>query len=78
MKTMTCKQLGGTCNKKFSAKTFNEIAAMSKKHGIEMYKKGDKKHIKIMKEMRKLMNNPNAMKNWMERKRKEFDALSED
>ena len=25
MKTMTCKQLGGACNKTFSADTFDEI-----------------------------------------------------
>lgn len=39
MKTMTCKQLGGACDKTFSANTFDEIVTMSKHHGMEMFKK---------------------------------------
>ena len=78
MKTMTCKQLGGVCDKEFHAKTFEEMAEMSKKHGMEMHEKGDEEHIKAMNDMKKLMNNPKAMKGWMERKKKEFDAILED
>lgn len=37
MKTMTCKQLGGACDKEFSANTFEEIAELSKQHGMEMH-----------------------------------------
>jgi hypothetical protein len=44
MKTMTCKQLGGACNQSFTATTFDEIAALSKKHGMEMFKK-ETRHI---------------------------------
>lgn len=55
MKTMTCKQLGGACDKEFHAKTFEEMAEMSKKHGMEMYKKGDEEHIKVMREMKELI-----------------------
>ena len=78
MKTMTCKQLSGACDKEFHAKTFEEMAEMSKKHGMEMYEKGDEEHIKVMKEMKELMNDPGAMKEWIERKQKEFDVLPED
>jgi len=78
MKTMTCKQLGGACDEEFHAKTFEEMAEMSKKHGMEMYEKGDEEHIKAMKEMKELMNDPDAMKEWIESKKKEFDALPED
>ena len=78
MKTMTCKQLGGACDKEFHADTFEEMAEMSKKHAYEMYKKGDEKHIKVMKEMMELMNSPNGMKEWMESKQKEFNALPKD
>jgi hypothetical protein len=77
MKTMTCKQLGGACDKEFHAKTFEEMAEMSKKHGTEMYEKGDEEHIKLMKEMMELMKDPEAMKEWIESKQKEFDALPE-
>ena len=78
MKTMTCKQLGGACDKEFHANTFNEMAEMSKKHGMEMYKKGDEKHIKAMKEMGNLMKDAKAMKKWFENKQKEFDKLPKD
>ena len=41
MKTMTCNQLGGDCDLEFHADTFDEIAEASKKHGMEMFQKGD-------------------------------------
>jgi len=72
---MTCKQLGGACNLEFSAETFEEIAEKSKKHGMEMYQKGDEAHLKAMSKIQDLMQNPNAMAEWMDNKRKEFEAL---
>jgi len=36
---MTCKQLGGACDKEFHANSFEEMADLSKKHGMEMFKK---------------------------------------
>jgi hypothetical protein len=77
MKTMTCKQLGGACDQEFSAETFNEIASMSKKHGMEMFQKGDEAHLKAIKEMQALLQTPDSMKEWMEDKKKEFEALQE-
>ena len=78
MKTMTCKQLGGACDKKFKANTFEEIAEMSKAHGMEMFQKGDVKHLKTMDDMQELMKTPGAMNEWFENKRKEFNSLRED
>lgn len=78
MKTMTCKQLGGACDKEFRASTFEEMAEMSKKHGMEMFQIGDAEHIEVMNGMKELMSNPEAMNKWMEGKRKEFEALPED
>jgi len=75
MKTMTCKQLGGACDVEFHAETFEQMAEQSKKHGMEMYQKSDEAHIKVMNNMKELMNDPKAMEEWMESKRKEFDAL---
>ncbi len=77
MKTMNCKQLGGACDKEFHADTFEEIAEMSKKHGMEMFQKNDELHLKAMNEMQDLMQKPEAMKDWFEKKKKEFDALPE-
>ena len=77
MKTMTCKQLGGACDKEFQANSFEEMAELSKKHGLEMFQKGDKAHLEAMNEMKELMKTPDAMKTWFETKRKEFEALPE-
>jgi len=78
MKTMTCKQLGGACDKEFHAESFDEIAEMSKQHGTEMFQKANPEHLKAMKDMMKLMKDPEAMKEWFEGKKKEFEALAED
>jgi len=78
MKTMTCKQLGGACDKEFHANSFEEIAEQSKKHGMEMFQKGDKAHLDAMNEMSGLMKDPKAMQEWFENKRKEFDSLTDD
>jgi hypothetical protein len=75
MKTMTCIQLGGACDLEFHANTFEEIAEMSKKHGMEMFQKKDAPHLQAMSEMQKLMKSPDDMKEWFEGKRKEFDKL---
>lgn len=75
MKTMTCKQLGGACDVEFHANTFEEMADMSKKHGMEMFQKGDKPHLKAMNDMQELMQSPEKMNQWFENKRKEFEAL---
>ena len=75
MKTMTCRQLGGACDEKFTANTFQEIAALSKQHGMEMHRRGDKAHREAMSEMQKHMGSPDSMAKWMESKRMEFDKL---
>lgn len=77
MKTMTCRQLGGACDKEFHANTFEEMAELSKKHGMEMYQKGDEKHVKAMNEMQGLMKSPEAMKDWYDKKRKDYNELPE-
>jgi hypothetical protein len=77
MKIMTCKQLGGACDKEFHADTFEEMAGQSKKHGMEMFQSGDEGHLKAMDEMQKLMQSPADMGKWFDEKRKEFDALPE-
>ena len=75
MKSMTCNQLGGACDHVFSAETFDEIAALSKAHGMEMFKKNDAHHLAAMEHMRSKIQAPDAMKSWFDGKRKEFNAL---
>lgn len=78
MKTMTCNQLGGACDEEFHAETFEEMAELSKAHGMEMAQKADQAHLAVMEKMKEGMNDPVAMKEWMENKQNEFDELPED
>jgi len=75
MKTMTCKQLGGACDKTFSAETFDEIVTMSKRHGMEMFEKKDKSHLGAMEEISVLMQDQSKMHEWFNQKKEEFNAL---
>ena len=75
MKTMTCNQLGGACDLEFHAETFEEMAEMSKNHGMEMFQKNDQTHLDAMNKMRNLMTTPDKMKEWFDQKRKEFEEL---
>ena len=77
MKTMTCKDLAGACDAEFHAETFDEMAEMSKKHGMEMLEQGDQAHIEAMEKMTGLMSDPEAMKEWFETVQKMFDSLPE-
>ncbi|GMN11674.1 hypothetical protein MTsPCn9_28570 [Croceitalea sp. MTPC9] len=78
MKTMTCKQLGGACDVEFSANTFEEIAELSKRHGMDMFQKKDAAHLEAMIAMKTLMESPEAIQAWFQNKRNEFDALPEE
>jgi len=78
MKTMTCKQLGGACDKQFQANTFEEMAELSKQHGMEMFQKQDRAHLDAMMKMQSLMQKPQEMQDWFESKRIEFEALKGD
>ncbi|HIG43422.1 MAG: DUF1059 domain-containing protein [bacterium] len=77
MKLMTCKQLGGGCDLEFQANTFEEMAELSKKHGMEMHQAQDSARLEAMQEMQTLMQNPENMEKWYESKRQEFEALPE-
>jgi len=74
---MTCNQLGGACDLEFHAETFDEIAKMSHDHGKEMFQQNDEAHLNAMQEMRSKMNEPDSFQNWMDSKRKEFEAIPE-
>lgn len=75
---MTCQQLGGACEMAFHAETFEEIAELSKAHGMEMFRIGDKAHLAAMQQMQELMKSPEAMAEWFDARRREFEALPDD
>lgn len=78
MKTMTCKQLGGACDKEFHANTFAKMAELSKTHGMEMFQQQDKDHLEAMNKIQALIKKPEAMAEWFKSKKKEFEALTDD
>jgi hypothetical protein len=78
MKSMTCKQLGGACDKIFQANTFEEMVELSKQHGMEMFQVQDEAHLKVMNEIQELMQKPEEIAKWFETKKQEFEALCED
>ena len=78
MKTMTCKELGGACDKVFQAETFDEMAELSRAHGMQMFQEGDEAHMKVIQEMLVLMNDPEQMQKWLENKKAEFAAIPDD
>ncbi len=77
MKKMTCRDLGGACDKVFKAETFEEISKKCKEHGMEMYQRGDTAHIEAMTSMSESMSDPDSMQQWLEEKSQEFDAAPE-
>jgi len=78
MKTMTCRQLGGACDKAFTASSFEEMTEMSKAHGMEMFQKQDPEHLAAMQKIMAMMQDPELLEEWSNSKEKEFDALPED
>jgi hypothetical protein len=48
---------------------------LSKLHGMEMFMKSDPAHLEAISKIQILMQNPEAMNEWFEEKRKEFEAL---
>ena len=77
MKIMSCKQLGGACDVEFHAENFEQLTELSKQHAMEMFQKNDVDHLKAMNEMQALMQNPDAMNEWFEDKKRKFAALPE-
>lgn len=62
---------------KYLAYAFDEIAKMSHDHGKQMFEQKDEAHLEAMQEMRVLMQEPEAMQQWMDSKHKEFEELPE-
>ena len=75
---MTCKQLGGACDEIFRANTFEEMADLSRQHGMKMHQEQDASHLKAMNAMQEMMQKPDEMNKWFEARRAEFEALPED
>lgn len=49
-----------------------------KQHGMEMFKQQDAEHLEAMGKIQLLMQQPQAMQDWFQHKKNDFNALSED
>ncbi len=68
MKTLTCRNLGGTCDQEISGATWDEMVQAMTKHVME-------KHPDVAKEMEKMHNaDP---KRWGREMKPKFDAAAE-
>lgn len=76
MKTMTCREMGGTCDAKFTGETVEEITSQGKAHVHELAEAGDEEHKERMDKMGKI--SPEEMKKWEDETKEKFDALPEE
>lgn len=77
MKTVSCKQIGGACEKEFSVESFDELVEASKLHAMEMMLQQDEPHLKAIEAMQDTLSDPEKMKTWLDEKRAEFEAIPE-
>jgi len=68
MKTMTCKQLGGTCDQKLTAKSWDEMVMTMTKHVMD-------KHPDVAKQMEQMHNQD--PKKWGTEMKPKWDAAPE-
>lgn len=68
MKTLTCKELGGTCDQKVSAATWDDMVKAMTRHVME-------KHPNVAKQMEKMHNQD--PKQWGREMKPKFDAAPE-
>jgi predicted secreted protein len=77
MKTMTCKELGGSCDAQHHGETADEVIKAQDRHLKEMVASGDEAHQSAAKEMKGRWKNPIAGMGWYRRVKREFAALPE-
>jgi hypothetical protein len=68
MKTMTCKELGGVCEQKLSAETWDEMVHAMTKHVVE-------EHPDVAKAMEKM--HKEDPKKWVRETKPKWDATPE-
>jgi hypothetical protein len=78
MKTMTCKQLGGPCDRPHHGSTADEVIKAQDRHLKEMVANGDDMHESALKSMKGRWKNPIAGMGWYRQMKRDFAALPED
>jgi hypothetical protein len=78
MKTMTCRQMGGPCDKAFSGETADDVINAQDQHLKEAVAAGDTAHEPANKDMRGRWKHPIKGMGWYKDTKKTFAALPED
>lgn len=78
VKTMTCKQLGGTCGFKLQGNSPDEIIKAQDKHLNETVAGGDETHQRALEDMKGRWEHPDAGKEWYETTQRDFASLPDD
>jgi hypothetical protein len=78
MKTMTCRQMGGPCDKAFSGETADDVINAQDQHLKDEVAAGDTAHEPANKDMRGRWKHPIKGMGWYKDTKKAFAALPED
>jgi hypothetical protein len=78
MKTMTCRQLGGSCDLALPGETANDVIKAQDKHLKEAVAGGDTTHETALKEMKGRWKKPISGMGWYRQTKRDFAALPED
>jgi len=78
MKTMTCTQLGGACNRQLRGSTADEVIKAQDKHLKEAVAAGDATHENALKEMKGRWKHPLRGMGWYKDTKRQFAALPKD
>ena len=78
MKTMTCQQLGGPCDREFRAESADPIIKAHDKHLKQAVKDGDASHERARKDMKNRWRHPKQSMDWYNGTKKVFAELPED
>ena len=77
MKTMTCRQLGGTCDLAHTGEDHNEIIKAQDQHLRAAVADGSADHEPALKEMKGRWKRPISGLKWYRQVQRDFDALPE-
>ena len=75
MKSMTCRQLGGTCDLAYQGDDANEIIKAQDRHLKEAVAGGDTGHAAALKEMKGRWRRPVSGLRWYRQVQRDFAAL---
>lgn len=78
MKTMTCRQLGGPCDRELRGESADDVIKAQDRHLGEAVAAGDTSHEAAAKDMKGRWKHPVAAMGWYRDMKKAFAALPDD